>query len=178
MKVDETLSRMTLDIIGEGVYLKFVSWVLNLCLSITVAFDYRFGVLSDNGVDNEFVQAFNNLLYVSQFSESGHISTHEFSVDTLLYPSSWFIIFQSSWRFFPGPVLRYLKYLPYREYRRFATYLQAAMQTGRTIINEKAADTEQGNKDIISILGMFPAEARLIMYDRSRASVSQYSPTL
>jgi hypothetical protein len=67
MKVDETLSRMTLDIIGEGVYLKFVSWVLDLCLSITVAFDYRFGVLSDNGVDNEFVQAFNNLLYVSQF---------------------------------------------------------------------------------------------------------------
>jgi len=143
MKVDETLSRMTLDIIGE------------------VAFDYRFGVLSDNGVDNEFVQAFNNLF-----------------VDTLLYPSSWFIIFQSSWRFFPGPVLRYLKYLPYREYRRFATYLQAAMQTGRTIINEKAADTEQGNKDIISILGMFPAEARLIIYDRPRASVSQYSPTL
>lgn len=117
INVNETLSRMTLDVIGE------------------VAFDYRFGVLDDNGVDNELVQAFNNLF-----------------IDTLLYQSSWDIIFRSTWRFLPQPVLKYLKYLPYREYRRFATYLQTAIQTGRTIINEKAADTEKGSKDIISIL--------------------------
>lgn len=58
INVNETLSRMTLDVIGE------------------VAFDYRFGVLDDNGVDNELVQAFNNLF-----------------IDTLLYQSSWDIIF-------------------------------------------------------------------------------------
>lgn len=117
MNVNETLSRMTLDVIGE------------------VAFDYRFGVLDDNGVDNELVQAFNNLF-----------------IDTLLHQSSWDIIFKSTWRFLPQPVLKYLKYLPYREYRRFATYLQTAIQTGKTIINEKAAGTEKGSKDIISIL--------------------------
>jgi len=117
MKVNETLSRMTLDVIGE------------------TAFDYRFGVLNDNEVDNELVQAFNNLF-----------------IDTLLYPSSWDLVFQSTWKFIPRPVLRYLKYLPYKEYRRFATYLQTAIQTGRSIINEKAAGTEKGSKDIISIL--------------------------
>ncbi|KAG2157942.1 cytochrome P450 [Suillus bovinus] len=117
MNVSETLSRMTLDVIGE------------------VAFDHRFGVLNDNGVDNELVQAFNNLF-----------------IDTLLNPSSWDLIFKSTWRFFPGPVLRCLKYLPYKEYRRFSTYLQTAIQTGNTIINEKAASTEKGSKDIISIL--------------------------
>ncbi|KAG2058507.1 cytochrome P450 [Suillus hirtellus] len=117
VNVSETLSRMTLDVIGE------------------VAFDYRFGVLNDNGVDNELVQAFNNLF-----------------IDTLLNPSSWDIIFKSTWRFIPQPVLKYLKYLPYKEYRRFATYLQTAIRTGKTIINEKAASTEKGSKDIISIL--------------------------
>lgn len=123
-----------------------------------MAFDYRFGVLNDNGVDNELVQAFNNLLYVSQFSESGPMLTHESSIDTLLNPSSWDMIFKSTWRFIPQPVLKYLKYLPYKEYRRFSTYLQTAIRTGKTIVNEKAASTEKGSKDIISILGMFPAE--------------------
>jgi hypothetical protein len=85
--------------------------------------------------------------------------THKFSIDTLLYPSSWDLIFQSTWKFIPRPILRYLKYLPYKEYRRFATYLQTAIQTGRSIINEKAAGTEKGSKDIISILGMFLTEA-------------------
>ncbi|KAG1747117.1 cytochrome P450 [Suillus paluster] len=117
LNVNETLSRMTLDVIGE------------------VGFDHRFGVLNDNGADNELVQAFNNLF-----------------VDTLLNPSSWDIVFKSIWRFLPQPILNCLKYLPSREYSRFATYLQTAIKTGKTIINEKAAGTEKGSKDIISIL--------------------------
>ncbi|KAG2074169.1 cytochrome P450 [Suillus decipiens] len=117
INVNNTLSRMTLDVIGE------------------VAFDSRFGVLNDNGVDNELVQAFNNLF-----------------VDSLLNPSSLDIIFQSIWKFLPQPVLKCLKYLPYREYRRFGTYLKTAIRTGKTIIDEKAAGTEKGGKDIISIL--------------------------
>jgi hypothetical protein len=104
------------------------------------------------------VQAFNNLLYVLQFSEPGNMLTHEFSIDTLLNPSSWDVIFKSTWRFLPQPVLKCLKYLPYKEYSRFATYLQTAIQTGKTIINEKAGGTEKGSKDIISILGMYPDE--------------------
>ncbi|KAG2341337.1 cytochrome P450 [Suillus weaverae] len=117
MNVNETLSRVTLDVIGE------------------TAFDYRFGVLNNNGVDNELVQAFNNLF-----------------IDTMLNPSSLDVIFKSMWRFLPQPVLKCLKYLPYREYRRFATYLETAIQTGKAIISEKAAGTEKGSKDIISIL--------------------------
>ncbi|KAG2744032.1 cytochrome P450 [Suillus brevipes Sb2] len=117
INVHMTLSRMTLDVIGE------------------TAFDHRFGVLEDNGVEHELVQAFNNLF-----------------VDSLLNPSSWDVIFKSTWRFLPQPVLRCLKYLPYKEYRRFATYLQTAIHTGKTIVNEKAGSTEKGSKDIISIL--------------------------
>ncbi|KAG2756654.1 cytochrome P450 [Suillus brevipes Sb2] len=117
INVHKTLSRMTLDVIGEA------------------AFDHRFGVLDETGVEHELVQAFNNLF-----------------VDTLLNPSSWDVIFKSTWRFLPQPVLRCLKYLPYREYRRFSTYLQTAMHTGKTIVNEKAGSTEKGSKDIISIL--------------------------
>lgn len=117
INVNNTLSRMTLDVIGE------------------VAFDSRFGVLDDNGTDDELVQAFNNLF-----------------VDTLFNPSSFDIVFQSIWRFFPQPVLKYLKYLPRKEYRRFATFLKIAIQAGKTIIDEKAAGTEKGGKDILSIL--------------------------
>jgi hypothetical protein len=84
--------------------------------------------------------------------------THDFSVDTLLNPSSWDVIFKSTWKFLPQPVLKCLKYLPYREYRRFATYLQTAIHTGKTIVNEKAGSTEKGSKDFISILGMYPDE--------------------
>ncbi|KAG2147652.1 cytochrome P450 [Suillus clintonianus] len=117
LNINETLSRMTLDVIGE------------------VAFDHRFGVLNDNGSDNELVQAFNNLF-----------------LDTLLNPSSWDIIFKSTWRFLPQPILNCLKYLPSKENRRFATFLQTAIQTGKAIVNEQAAGTEKGSKDIISIL--------------------------
>ncbi|KAG0695495.1 cytochrome P450 [Suillus ampliporus] len=117
MNVNETLSRMTLDVIGE------------------VAFDHRFGVLDDNGVGHELVHAFNNLF-----------------VDTFLHPSSLDLVFKATWRFLPQPILNCLKYLPYREYRRFATYLQTAIRTGKAIVNEKAAGTEKGSKDIISIL--------------------------
>ncbi|KAG1831991.1 hypothetical protein DFJ58DRAFT_848085 [Suillus subalutaceus] len=140
MNVSETLSRMTLDVIGE------------------VAFDYRFGVLNDNGVDNELVQAFNNLF-----------------IDTMLYQSSWDIIFKSTWRFLPQAVLRYLKYLPYREYRRFATYLQTAIRTGRTIINEKAAGTEKGGKDIISILAPCWSRVMILLPHLSRGCLYELS---
>lgn len=116
INVNKTLSRMTLDVIGEA------------------AFDHHFGILDDNGVEHELVQAFNNLF-----------------VDTLLNPPSWDVIFKSTWRFLPQPVLKCLKYLPYREYRRFATYLQTAIQTGKTIVTEKAGGTEKGSKDIISL---------------------------
>ncbi|KAG2067610.1 cytochrome P450 [Suillus decipiens] len=117
VNVNDTLSRMTLDVIGE------------------TAFDSRFEVLNNNGVDNELVQAFNNLF-----------------VDTLLNPSSFDLIFQSTWRFLPRPVLKCLKYLPYKEYRRFGTYLKTAIRTGKTIIDEKAAGIEKDSKDIINIL--------------------------
>jgi hypothetical protein len=64
----------------------------------------------------------------------------------------------------------YLKYLPYREYRRFSTYKQTAIQTGRALVSEKAAGTEKGNKDIMSILGIFTPEMFLV-FDRSQVSV-------
>ncbi|KAG0708103.1 cytochrome P450 [Suillus ampliporus] len=117
ININETMSRMALDVIGE------------------VAFDHRFGVLDDNGVGNELVQAYNNLF-----------------ADMFLYPSSLELVFLSSWRFLPLPILRCLKYLPSRVYRRFAAFLQTAFRTGKAIIDDKAAGTEKGSNVIINIL--------------------------
>ncbi|KAJ8596737.1 cytochrome P450 [Rhizopogon salebrosus TDB-379] len=108
INVNQALSRVTLDVLGE------------------VAFDHHFGVLNNNGVDND--------------------------IDSLLHPSSWDLLFQSTWKYLPQSILYCLKYLPYREYRRFSTYLQTAIRTGQALISEKAAGTEKGSKDIMSIL--------------------------
>ncbi|OAX43385.1 cytochrome P450 [Rhizopogon vinicolor AM-OR11-026] len=134
INVNETLARMTLDVLGE------------------VAFDHQFGVLDNNGVDNELVQAFNNLF-----------------VDSLLHPPSWNLLFQSTWKYLPQSILYYLKYLPYREYRRFSTYNQTAIRTGRALISEKAAGTDKGSKDIMSIL----VQSNLLTDARSQLSETE-----
>jgi hypothetical protein len=88
-----------------------------------------------------------------------HVSlTLKCSIDSLLHPSSWDLLFQSTWKYLPQSILYCLKYLPYREYRRFSTYLQTAIRTGQALISEKAAGTEKGSKDIMSILGMSPRD--------------------
>lgn len=60
--------------------------------------------------------------------------------------------------------------MPYKEYRRFSAYLKVATRTGQALISEKAASTEKGSKDIMSILGMFAPEMFLAFY-RSQVSV-------
>jgi hypothetical protein len=58
---------MSLDVLGEGRSLcsTFIVYIGDeQCFRNSVAFDHHFGVLNNNGVDNELVQAFNNLLHV------------------------------------------------------------------------------------------------------------------
>lgn len=83
------------------------------------------------------------------------------SVDSLLNLPSWDLLFQSTWKYLPQSILYCLKYLPYKEYRRFSAYRKAATRTGQALINEKAAGTEKGSKDIMSILGMVTPEVFL-----------------
>ena len=60
INVENTLSRITLDVFGEGGHATYHLWSTEF-VSTTVAFDHRFGVFDNNGEHSELAQAFNNL---------------------------------------------------------------------------------------------------------------------
>lgn len=72
------------------------------------------------------------------------------SIDTTLYPSKFDLVFKSTWRYLPEPILHLFRYLPGREYTRFRHYLDFVRNTAREVV-EKSEETGNG-KDIISIL--------------------------
>lgn len=60
------------------------------------------------------------------------------------------MVFKSTWRYLPEPILHLFRYLPGREYTRFRHYLDFIRKTAGEIV-EKSEETGNG-KDIISIL--------------------------
>lgn len=60
------------------------------------------------------------------------------------------MVFKSTWRYLPEPILHLFRYLPGREYTRFRHYLDFVRKTAREVV-EKSEETGNG-KDIISIL--------------------------
>jgi len=72
------------------------------------------------------------------------------SIDSLLYPPPYDILFKSIWRYIPEPILSLVRYLPTREYRRFLGYTRFMRKFSREMIEESMIKGD-GN-DIMSVL--------------------------
>jgi hypothetical protein len=73
----------------------------------------------------------------------------------MLHPPSWDILFKATWNYIPSFCFYFLKYLPTKEYKRFSDYLRTAFRTAKGLVNEKTSDSNEGGKDILSILSKF-----------------------
>ncbi|KAI0259409.1 cytochrome P450 [Gloeopeniophorella convolvens] len=110
------------------------SWLSRTTLDIIgeAGFDFHFGSL-DDAAGNAITRLYANLF-----------------VDSMLYPSAFDLLFKSTWRYIPEPLLNFVQYLPSREYRRFRAYLDYVREFARHIIARKA---EKGDgADLMSVL--------------------------
>ena len=72
------------------------------------------------------------------------------SIDSLLYPSWYGLVFKSLWDYIPESLLYFVRYLPTREYRRFLRYTNFMRKFSQGMI-EKSMIKGDG-KDIMSML--------------------------
>jgi hypothetical protein len=72
------------------------------------------------------------------------------SIDSLLYPPPYDILFKSIWCYIPEPILSIVRYLPTREYRRFLRFSRFMCKFSQEMI-DKSMIKGDGN-DIMSVL--------------------------
>ena len=72
------------------------------------------------------------------------------SIDSVLYPLPYNILFKSVWRYIPEPILSLVRYMPTREYRRFLQYTRFMRKFSQEMIEESIIKGD-GN-DIMSVL--------------------------
>lgn len=60
------------------------------------------------------------------------------------------MVFKSTWRYLPEPLLHLFRYLPGREYTRFRHYLDFVRATAREVLDK--SELSGNGKDIMSIL--------------------------
>ncbi|KAH8998336.1 cytochrome P450 [Lactarius hatsudake] len=110
-----------------------VGWFSRASLDIIgeAGFDFQFGSL-DN-LQNPLV-----------------IRSEKQIIDSTLYPSWYDLIFKETWKYIPGPLLKYIRYIPTREYRGFRSWLDNVRIFSRGLIKQ-STDKGDGN-DIMSVL--------------------------
>ena len=72
------------------------------------------------------------------------------SIDSVLYPSRFDVIFKSIWRYIPEPILDLVRYLPTREYSRFRRYTKFIRKFSQEMVEKSVAKGD--GKDIMSVL--------------------------
>ncbi|KAH9173526.1 cytochrome P450 [Lactarius sanguifluus] len=110
-----------------------VGWFSRVSLDIIgeAGFDFQFGSL-DN-LTNPLV-----------------IRSEKQIIDSTLYPSWYGLIFKETWKYIPGPLLKYIRYIPTREYRELRSWLDNVRVFSRGLIKQ-STDKGDGN-DIMSVL--------------------------
>ena len=74
------------------------------------------------------------------------------SLDGMLYPARWYLVFRSFWDNIPSAILSCLRYMPNRESRRFRVYLDYIRKFGRELVAKTQVDNEAAGKDVMSVL--------------------------
>lgn len=157
MVINRWLARTTLDVIGEGKKIYFLSASSRLTTGqrCSAAFDFQFGALDDS--DNEVIQAYHNMLSVCRaFGCLSLLTSVISSVDSSLFPAAWNTLFQASWKWFPEFILHHIRYIPTREYRRIRQTLQVTDRLAKRLVDEKSEALLAGDehsRDVMSVLG-------------------------
>ncbi|KAH8998335.1 cytochrome P450 [Lactarius hatsudake] len=104
---------------------------------VKAGFDLQFGSLD-------------NLANPLVIRNDKELMTHVNSVDSMLYPSWYDLIFKETWKYIPRPLLEYVRYIPTREYRGFRSWLDNVRVFSEGLI-KLSTDKGDGN-DIMSVL--------------------------
>ena len=129
------------------------------------AYDYRCGALDKE--NNEVVDAYRNMLYVSHFwlhvLKNGALHDTDvrpcFSRGSVVHPSRALVLFYSLLYHLPDSLIRLADYLPTHEARRYRRSVTVINTLSTKLIKEKTQvclDRKDENlRDIMSILGAY-----------------------
>ncbi|KAK0455291.1 cytochrome P450 [Desarmillaria tabescens] len=137
MKLTEKIN----EHIGDGKEVNVLQWTSKAALDIIGITSFRYKFNSLDGAQTELMTALNNL-----FGES------------LLWPTTWEILFTALWRVLPEWVLLLLERLPSRDAMRLKRFKDVATKVSRPIfekqLSEVANDANPAEKDIVNVLAM------------------------